>query len=138
MILECLLAAALYAALRKTNSEIAITNDNIYTDYLVEDDGEEIPALKRRITRNINTIIPHCKSFKIGKTGCPDNRFVNYKDYSKMVLLCHSADCGVIEVLEAYYNQKYFNHPKNDNQRLGSAGIMSNSDNLYYLYIVIR
>ncbi|MCR4561130.1 MAG: hypothetical protein K5685_13715 [Bacteroidales bacterium] len=137
MVLELLLGAALYAAFRKTNSEIDFANANIFTDYLIVDKGSEIPALKRLITRNINSIIPVCKSFKIGKTGCPDNRFVNYKNYDKMILLCQSSDCSVIEVLEAYYNQKYFQHPKNDNKWLGSAGIMTNSENLYFLYMVI-
>lgn len=138
MLFEIILGAALYAVFQKNNPEISFRNENIFTDCLVVDNNSEIPALKRLITRSINKIVKQCKSFKIGKTGCPDNRFANYKDYDRMILLCQSSDCGIIEVLESYYNQKYFAHPKNDNQRIGSAGIMSNSDSLYFLYIVVR
>lgn len=116
-----------------------IGRDSIYDDFLVTDSRRRsLATLKRGITRGINTIIAGCNGFKIGKTGVPADRAAAYRSYSRMFLLCRSRSRGVIEVLEAYYNEKYHGAYGNDNSNRGSAGVMANSHGCYYLYIVVR
>lgn len=99
--------------------------------------SDNLAALKRRISKSVNLLVDGCKSFKIGKSGCPKGRFSNYSGYSRMLLLCKSRCASVIETLEAYYNCKYRHHPKCDNVNGGSASYMSESG-LYFLYVVLR
>lgn len=134
------IAIAVYKVLKEIclNKDLeGIDSSKIFIDYLLEDKGQEYKTIKSIVTRRIETIIKDCKRFKIGKTGYPDQRISNYSNYSAMYLLCHSDDRATIEVLEAYYNQKYCEHQRCDNQRVGSAGIMTNKYNDYYLYIVV-
>lgn len=137
---KSIIAAAAYALLESIIGEepIGIGNDNVFDDFLVSgSDYADMTSLKQAITRNINAITDGCEGFKIGKTGDPGNRANAYRQYSAMYLLCRGSRSD-IEVLEAYYNDKYHGHPRNDNQRRGSAGIMSNSHHRYYLYVVVR
>lgn len=54
-----------------------------------------------------------------------------------MFLLCETKVSSVIEELEEYYNDKFDEHPKNDNINKGSACKMSDINNKYYLYMVV-
>ncbi len=111
---------------------------SIDTDLMVAaKKSDNLAAVKRIITKNVNLLIDGCKSFKIGKSGVPKRRFANYSGYSRMVLLCQSRCASVIEHLEAYYNTKYRNHAKCDNINGGSAADMSGSG-LFFLYVVLR
>ncbi len=94
--------------------------------------------LKRTLTNRINQIIAQCKKFKVGETGSPEGRRKSYVGYSKMYLLCKCTSEEYIDKLEHYYNEKFFNHPKNDNINQGSAGKMSSPDGNFYLYIVSK
>lgn len=111
-------------------------HSKIYTDLMVEDHYDSLAPLKRLISRNINKVVDDCKHFKIGKSGAPKDRFAKYQGYKKMLLLCRSADAYVVDVLEAYYNEKYFDYPNNDNKKMGSACAMTDRGS-YFLYMVI-
>jgi len=117
-----------------------IEHDDIYRDFLIEEDQLEIKEriLKQRITKGINRIIKAYKGFKIGKTGNPKARTGNHKKYKKMFLLCSSESKELIEKLEGYYNTKYIKDEKNDNEREGSAGETKALNGRYYLYVVVR
>lgn len=133
-------AVAAYKILKEIclNKDLeGIDNSKVFDDYLLEDNGQDYRIMKSVITRRIEKIITNVDRFKIGKTGYPDGRVSNYPEYSAMYLLCHSNDRATIEVLEAYYNQKYCDYDYCDNQRKGSAGIMTNRHKDYYLYIVV-
>lgn len=120
------------------NDAEGILREQIHTDCLVkEKDYDNVSALKRVITTNINAIISSCRGFKIGKTGDPGNRANAYRRYSRMYLLCKGRKSS-IDILEAYYNSKYCGSSGNDNIKQGSAGNMTNSHRCYYLYIVVR
>ena len=86
------------------NDAEGIPREQIHTDCLVkEKDYDNVSALKRVITTNINAIISSCRGFKIGKTGDPGNRANAYRRYSRMYLLCKGRKSS-IDILEAYYN----------------------------------
>jgi len=98
----------------------------------------DIGAMKTQITKSINEIIPQYKSFKIGKTGNPESRNRQHIEYDEMFLLCESKDSKFISDIESYYNEKYIDHKKNDNKKIGSAGESKSIDGKHYLYIVVR
>lgn len=110
--------------------------EKIYTDLLVVDHYADFAPLKRVITRNINKVVDNCKHFKIGKTGAPKERFAKYNGYKKMLLLCECSNAYVVDLLESYYNEKYFDYPNNDNKKMGSACAMTDRGR-YYLYMVV-
>lgn len=136
-----IVGAALFKILREiipSKDFDGISNERIFTDYLVEETDQEYRTLKGMMTRRINKIISQGGRFKIGKSGNPDGRFSSYQGYSSMFLLCKSSDMGTIEVLETYLNNKYYNYPNCDNERGGSAGLMTNRYQDYYLYLVVE
>lgn len=124
----------------KKNPELEkIQDDNIYESYLQEYQKDiHIPILKGQITKSINIIIKHYGNFKVGKTGDPISRNKAHKHYDEMFLLCASKHDKVIEELESYYNEKYIQHTKNDNKKVGSAGKCQAVNGKYYLYIVVN
>ncbi len=130
------------AAWLGAEKEDTFTNADIVQDYLYADtDFKNDTLLKQHTTRVINeNVLPKHRFFKIGKSGSVAARASNHKckKYKKMYLLVRSTDKTVINRLEAYYNNHYMNHPKNDNKRGGSAGEMSSVDNYYYLYVIVR
>lgn len=115
-----------------------IESDKIFVNYLVEDANQDYSVLKGMMTRRINKIIDGSRRFKIGKTGDPEGRFTKYSDYAAMYLLCSSSDAGTIEVLENYLNDKYCGYDNCDNVKGGSAGMMTNRHNQYFLYLVVE
>ncbi len=117
-----------------------IDTEKIFIDFnLRHFKKSNISVLKGRITRNINKIITSdCRAFKIGKTGNPNKRYDNHcVNYHSMFLLCESRYPDVIEHLEEYFIDKYFEHPKNENKKGGSAGITKSVDGKHYLYIAV-
>ena len=117
-----------------------IDHDDIYKDFLIEEDQIEIDEkiLKQKITRGINVLIKEYKGFKIGKTGNPKGRTGNHKKYKKMFLLCSTNSKELNKKLEGYYNTKYIEHKKNDNKKEGSAGEAKAVNGRFYLYVVVR
>ncbi len=123
------------------NSEFKeIDHRDIYQDFLIDQDKDELnpSVLKRKITRSINRLSGEAKGFKIGKSGNPKTRTSNHKEYDKMFLLCSSSNRNLIDDLESHYNAKYVEDKKNDNKRVGSAGVAVAVDGRYYLYILTR
>jgi hypothetical protein len=104
--------------------------------------GVITPALKRKITININSIIEKKANFKIGKTGDAYIR-TDHNDYrngyNNMYLIYKSKSDKNISSLEEHYIEKYINdeNKNNKNLRIKSPGKkMYSYDNYYYLYIV--
>ena len=115
-----------------------IESDKIFVNYLVEDPKQSFGVLKGMMTRRVNKIVDGSLRFKIGKTGAPEGRISKYYDYTAMYLLCQSSDIGLIESLECYLNDKYCGYDNCDNVKGGSAGMMTNRHNQYFLYLVIE
>jgi len=116
-----------------------ITSDHIFDSFKRKHFKKtNVGAMKTQITRSINDIIPNCKSFKVGKTGNPENRNRQHIEYKDMFLLCESNDDEFISDIEHYYNLKYIDHPKNDNKNIGSACKSKSMNGKHYLYIVVR
>ncbi|MEI7596842.1 MAG: hypothetical protein WCK02_13910 [Bacteroidota bacterium] len=116
-----------------------ISYEHIFDDFMRKHFKKtNVGAMKSQITKSINEIIPYCKSFKIGKTGSPENRNRQHIEYNDMFLLCESNDDEFISVIEHYYNLKYIDHPKNDNKNIGSACKSKSMNGKHYLYVVIR
>lgn len=131
----------LFTNLFKDNPELdEISHEDIYKDFLFDIDDNELKEsiVKQKITRSVNLIVKKYKGFKVGKTGNPKNRTSTHKTYNKMFLLCSSSDSSIINSLESHYNNKYIAHKKNDNKKVGSAGVAVAMNNKYYLYIVVR
>ncbi|MBR4678564.1 MAG: hypothetical protein IKO99_11245 [Bacteroidales bacterium] len=114
----------------------AIKSDKIFVDFLVENPQQDYRTLKGMMTRRVKKIIDGKRRFKIGKTGDPEGRLTKYSDYRAMYLLCRSSDAGTIEVLENYLNNKFYAFENCDNQKGGSAGMMTNKHGEYFLYLV--
>ena len=112
----------------------------ILLNYLVDADASasEDSVIKTQVTKTVNKLISSCNGFKIGKSGNPKTRAYSYQQYNNMYVLCSSNSVEFIEDLEAYYNDKFIDHSKNDNQRTGSAGESVAANGSYYLYIVVR
>lgn len=95
-----------------------------------------------QITLRIETIRKGRKgqSFKIGKTGNPDER-VMYKDYfgkyKEMHLLYQSLYPEVISELERHFISKYYRKTKNENIDKAGTGKMNSRDGYYFLYLMI-
>lgn len=99
-----------------------ISTDHIYCDYLNKHYKKTHEgALKANITKSINKIVEQYKGFKIGKTGNPPVRNLNHKEYSEMFLLCESKNPEFIYTLESTYNNKFIEHKKNDNKKVGGG-----------------
>lgn len=132
---------ALFVKLFSGDAEFSeIEHDDIFRDFLIDQDELKLSEseLKRRLTRAINLVVSDCEGFKIGKTGNPKSRTAAHRTYSRMFLLCCSADVKLIESLESHYNHKYILDKKNDNKKVGSAGTAKAVNGKYYLYIVTR
>ena len=100
---------------------------------------DDLTGVKIKTTRLISQILlgnKH-KGFKIGRTSSPTQRAGGHKEYDRMILLCMGPK-SVIEELEAYYNERYLQNPKCDNQRGGSAGPSVAVGRKHYLYLVLR
>lgn len=130
--------AGLIYELVQNRDTATIKSDKIFVDFLVEDHNQEYRTLKSMMTRRIKKIIDGKRRFKIGKTGDPEGRLTKYSNYSAMYLLCRSSDAGTIEVLENYLNNKFCVMKNCDNQKGGSAGLMTNKHSEYFLYLVIQ
>ncbi|RNC84412.1 MAG: hypothetical protein ED557_05350 [Balneola sp.] len=109
-------------------------------DFLINQDQEEFgfSVLKGKITRAINSIKKESKKFKIGKTGHPGKRMGSHSGFDEMFLLCSSSDEELINELESYYTAKYIDDPKNENEKVGSAGDAKTKDGQYYLYVIVQ
>lgn len=121
-----------------------VSKKAVNKDYLIDQDYKKLStsALKRQISAVINQYIKEdINGFKIGKTGNPKkrNKSSDYKEYEQMYLLCMTKDQVLIEELESYYTDKYFDNPKNDNKKRGSANkSVAIVDGKHFLYMVIR
>ncbi len=123
---------------KRDESLSGISVNNIYETKRVWYNKNSNPKIvKQKITRNANIIINSCNYFKIGKSGNLKGRAGNYKGYDAMIILCRSKHKNLIEELEAYYNHMYITNPKNENKKEGSAGVMSDKEGTYYLYISV-
>lgn len=98
---------------------------------------------KIAITKNINSIIEDCNSFKIGKTGdsyirADQNDY--RKDYVNIYLLFKTTSKENVSLIEEHYIKKYMkSHPsKIDNITFKRAGKLYSYDGFYYTYIVTR
>jgi len=134
------IAATLFYKLFEGNSDISEPqSDKIDEGYLEEAllTKERLSLAKGRAKRKINKIIQKWSNFKIGKTGQPDGRMSSY-EYKRMFLLFASKSPEVISAMEAYLNNAYIEHFKNDNQKGGSAGKMKSDDGYYFVYVVVR
>ncbi|NCC99470.1 MAG: hypothetical protein EOL95_07200 [Bacteroidia bacterium] len=133
--------AAMVVWLGKEKDDTFIST-NVKQNYLRTDTDFSSPTqLLRYVTRTINAyIIPKCQHFKIGKSRNVENRILAHRTfkYKEMYLLVRSKNKVTIEQLEAHYNIYYSKHPKNDNLRGGSAGVCSDKDKYYYLYVITR
>lgn len=115
--------------------------ENIFEDFLFQHfKKSKLSASKGKITRVINkAIIPEFSAFKIGKTGNPNRRAKEHSvNFDKVFLLCKSKYPEHIVELESYYNEKYFDHPNNENKVKGSSGANSSVDGFYYLYVAVK
>lgn len=136
-----IISYAAYTLLKKLlneNLNEGIKPDYVFADFMIKiDAGDNLKSKKTQITNAINTIIENFDSFKIGKTGDPNHRSSKHFEYSSMFLICKSKNPDIIEFLEAFYINKYYTHPKNENFNRGSAGVMCNSHHAYYLYVIV-
>jgi hypothetical protein len=105
--------------------------------------GHLSPALKTRITKNINEILRNKtgRNYKFGKTGFAPIR-VDQKDYRKasyknMYILYQSTSANYVEQLECYYSKNHTEHELNDNIDTDSRGRMRSYNKQYYLYMVV-
>lgn len=115
-----------------------INKDCIYADLMIKYKRKNADAvLKRKITRNINILIKEFKYFKIGKTGNFTTRAMNYIEFEHMFILLEANYSETIVELENYYNEKYFDHPKNKNINKGSACKTVSKNGKHYLYIAL-
>ena len=115
-----------------------ITLEKISDEYLINYyKKNKESAIKQQITKAIEKIIKDYRYFKIGKTGVPEGRSAQHKDYDRMFVLCQTKYPEFIDNLESYYNSKYINHPKNENINEGTANRMSDTSGYYYLYVVV-
>lgn len=133
------LAELIRFAIASNEGLSGIPVSRIVTDRILKVKASDNPAsIKRVLTRRIKPLIESCKAFKIGRTLAPDKRSGKYEKYKTMHVLCEAKQ-SIIEELEAHYIHKYFEDPKNDNKKHGSAGPAGTSiDGKYYLYLVLR
>jgi len=118
-----------------------IKPNNIFEDFIFQHfKKSKIGLTKTKITKVLNkAIIPEFNAFKIGKTGNPNRRTKEHSvNFDKVFLLCKSKYPEHIVELETYYNDKYFDHTKNENKIKGSSGANSSIDGFYYLYVAVN
>lgn len=79
--------AKLFTNLFKSNPELKrIKKDSIYKDYLItHNKNDSLKVTKQKITKSINQTIKNYDHFKIGKSGIPQSRASQYKEYKKNV-----------------------------------------------------
>jgi len=112
--------------------------DNIVTDYAKLFKPSQETIAKIHITKTINKLTKRKVKFKIGKTGMPDNRKKQHKEFSKMYIIAESKNDIFINKLEAIYNEKFIDNKKNVNYKIGSAGKMTDKTGRYFLYLIIK
>ena len=106
-------------------------------------ENEQLTLMKKvGATMIVDSIIPLCEIFKIGKTGQPiDDRFDN-SDYPKhfdRITEVFRGDKKEVDDMESYLIDYYKNNPKCVNGKDGGA---SNNDpmkpnaKIYYVYVV--
>lgn len=55
-----------------------------------------------------------------------------------MYLIFKSKNEALINEMEAFFNNRFIEHPKNDNKNRGSAGIAKSENGWYFMYVAIR
>lgn len=115
-----------------------LNDDDLILDYARFFKANDETLAKMLITRTINRLIKNSKSFKIGKSGNPKGRKVQYTKFNKMYIIVESKEEHFIEKLERIYNEKYISSKKNTNCKIGSAGKMTGKTGKYYLYFVSK
>ena len=94
-----------------------------------------VDALKK-----VDAIIAHCSSFKIGKTG--DTLYERLNNYDGEYNHIESVFKGVeleVDEMESYLIDKYKNHPKCNNIKVGSVSYndpMAENAEIYRVYVV--
>lgn len=135
--------ALLLHELSKTDPTLANTFDSdSVSDEFMESLGDNhlkhFGLVKARMVKNVNHLIENRKKFKIGKSGNPVQRFSQYEKYKYMYLLIETDKKEIASQLEAFLNEKFIDHRKNENLKIGSAGDAKASNGKYYVYAVVR
>lgn len=127
------------AKLLSNTEKTGIATEDINMNYL-KDIGKQpdMTKTKRHVTRTVNLISSKYSKFKIGKSGEPTRRAKEYEGYKAMYLISVSSNRAAIETLEAHFNEKFINNPKNLNSNKGTAGVMSDTTGWFFLYIAVR
>ena len=93
-------------------------------------------------TKNVETIIPDCSSFKIGKTGDELlDRLSNYHNEYSKIRSVYVGTKSEVDDMESYLINNFINHPKCDNKK---DGVASNNDSMidnaekYQVYVVLN
>ena len=91
-------------------------------------------------SKKVDAIISRCSSFKIGKTG--DTLYERLNNYDGEYNHIESVFKGVeleVDEMESYLIDKYKNHPKCNNIKVGSASYndsMAEDAEMYHIYVV--
>ncbi len=90
--------------------------------------------------KSIETIIPQCSSFKIGKTGdALLDRLRNYQNEYSKIRSVFVGTKSEVDDMESCLIDQFINHPKSDNKK---DGVASNNDSMavnaekYQVYVV--
>ena len=112
--------------------------DDIITDFAKFYKPSEETIAKTHITKTLNKLTKKNGKFKIGKSGTPNDRNIQHKEFKKMYIIAESKNKKFINKFEAIYNEKFIANKKNVNCKIGSAGEMTDKTGRYFLYVITK
>ena len=142
IIIGGLMAGALWLlSEEETEEETEFNGKKICPDYQkFFDNNASKKKIKSHTTKTINKLIKKSLEFKIGKSGDLTKRSggKDYKDYTWLYPIVESTNKELIIELESTYNIKFKEHVKNNNIKGGSAGVMTDKNGKYVLYVAVE